>query len=98
MKIQKISFENMSALDFLNDIGGNGTYKSFKSLSHGEYIIRKFSEVESPWGIRIRIDFDNGYSYLPERYNQLSEEQIKELNSTSKMLIYSGKDRDNGER
>lgn len=88
----------MSALDALNVISEKRSFKSFKTLPIGEYIIRKFFEVDSSYGKRIRIEFDDGYSYLPERYNKLSQDQIDELNLTPKIMIYSGKDRDSRER
>lgn len=92
--LETANFETMSstALDVLNSICEKRSYKSFKTLTHGEYIIRRFSSIESNFGNRIRIDFDDGFSYLPERFNTLSSEHITELNLTPKIMVYAGKD------
>lgn len=82
----------MAALDFLNSICEKRSYKSFTNLPHGEYIIRRFSIVESRLGNRVKIDFDDGYAYLPERFNKLLAEHIEELNMTPKIMVYSGLD------
>lgn len=88
----------MSALEVLNSISEKRSFKSFKTLAQGEYIIRRFTSVETSYGKRTRIDFDDGYSYLPERYNSLRQDQLDELNTTPKIMVYAGKDRENKER
>lgn len=82
----------MSALQHLKSIGEQREFKSFKSLPHGEYIIRKFSSIETIYGKRVRIDFDEGYLLLPDRYNNLTQEEINELNVRPKLMTYNGKD------
>lgn len=70
------------------------TFKSFKELLPGEYIIRNFTVVDTLHGKRVRIDLnDLTYMYLPERFNNvLSQEKIDDLNQSSKIMVFSGKD------
>lgn len=74
------------------------TFKSFKDLAVGEYMINRFTHVDTKHGKRVRIDLDGYYMYLPERFSILSETEIIELNSSQKIMIYSGKDSNNQNR
>lgn len=92
------SNNNSSASDALNTLkmlGVKKSYQSFKDLVPGEYIIEKFKRVETSHGGRVRIDIGTTYMLLPERYNDLSDDDIKLLNSTPKVMVYDGKDSDN---
>lgn len=68
-------------------------FKSFKDLVPGEYIVNKFSLVDTTHGKRVRIDMDNGstFMYLPPRFD-FNEATIAEMNSAPKIMIYGGKD------
>lgn len=45
------------------------------------------------FGPRIRIDMDETYMFLPKRFTDaLTETQVIELNKSSKIMVYSGKD------
>lgn len=70
------------------------TYKSFKDIQHGEYVIRRFSLAKTIHGKKVRIELDNDtYMYLPERFaDALTESVIQELNSKPKIMVYKGKD------
>lgn len=75
-------------------------YRSFKNLQPGEYIVKKFSLMETAHGARLRIEIDDHtYMILPERLaKSLDEEKINVLNQTPKVMIYGGKDTDNHDR
>lgn len=74
------------------------SFKSFKDLVPGEYIIEKFAFADTAHGTRVRIDIGETYMLLPQRYNDLTEEQIKLLNSTPKVMVYGGKDSSDRDR
>lgn len=40
-------------------------YKSFSNLSNGEYIVKRFSVVETKFGTRVRVDCEGFYVFLP---------------------------------
>lgn len=74
-------------------------YRSFKDISPGEYIINLFSIVESSHGPRVRVDMNENYMLLPERFTKiLTAEKISILNLSQKVMIYSGKDSSNRDR
>lgn len=81
------------ALAQLKEVCRKMTYKSFKDLSPGEYIINNFSSVETAHGKRVRILLDNGSTYmlLPSRFN-FDDTTIADLNSRPKIMIYGGKE------
>lgn len=69
------------------------SYKSFKDIPHGEYVIHRFSLAKTVHGKKVRIDLDDTYMYLPERFaDALSESVIQELNLKPKIMVYEGKD------
>lgn len=74
------------------------TFKSFKDLAVGEYLINRFLFVDTHFGKRIRINLDGFYMYLPERFATLTESELNDLNSSQKIMIYSGKDANNQNR
>lgn len=82
-----------AAMDALNMACMKKTYKSFKDLLPGEYIVKNFCVVDTLHGKRVQIDLDNNYMLLPERFiNKLNAEKIDILNKTPKIMIYGGKD------
>ncbi|DAC81321.1 hypothetical protein QKK82_gp03 [Mayetiola barley midge adintovirus] len=83
-----------SALNKLKTACIKKPFKSFKDLAVGEYIVNSFVVVETKnYGQRIRINLDEYYMYLPERFQQmLDAATIAELNGGPKVMIYSGKD------
>ena len=91
--------KDISAMQALKTACQPKTFQSFKTLQTGEHIIRRFSIVTTTHGPRIRLDFDETYMYLPERFIQmLSPEAIEKLNESPKIMIYSGKDHENRDR
>lgn len=82
-----------AAMDALNMACSKMIYKSFKNLAPGEYIVNHFRIVDTIHGKRVRIDLDDNYMLLPERFtNMLTAEKIDVLNKAPKVMIYSGKD------
>lgn len=71
-------------------------FASFKDLLPGEYIINKFSIVNTTFGDRIRIDLQDSYMYLPESFlKTLTAELLDDLNKSPKIMVYHGKDSNN---
>lgn len=71
-------------------------YVSFKDLSPGEYIVNKFTIVNTVYGERIRIDLQNTYMYLPQSFlKTLTPEVLDDVNRSPKLMIYEGKDASN---
>lgn len=71
-------------------------FASFKDLSPGEYIVNKFSLVNTMFGERIRIDLHDTYMYLPEGFlKKLSTKLLDDLNRSPKIMVYQGKDAEN---
>lgn len=83
----------MNALDQLKGICVKKTFKSFKDLVPGEYIVDSFALVSTTYGNRVRVTIDNGstFLYLPERF-VMTESTVAELNETPKIMIYGGKE------
>lgn len=72
-------------------------FASFKDLLPGEYIVEKFSIVNTKYGEQVRIDLHDSYMYLPKSFlNTLTPEVIDDLNKAPKMMVYQGKDAENG--
>lgn len=68
-------------------------FTSFKDFSTGQYVVNKFTIVETTYGKRVQIDLNDSYMYLPERFvHMLTQKDIDELNKSSKIMIYKGKD------
>lgn len=83
----------MDALSVLKETCLKKTFKSFKDLQPGEYIVTLFEKCETEKGERIRITIEDTYMYLPLRfYKALTEEALIELNKTPKIMVYGGKD------
>lgn len=72
-------------------------FVSFKDLSPGDYIVNKFSVVNTTYGERIRMDLHDTYMYLPESFlKQVKPELLDALTKrTPKMMTYKGKDANN---
>lgn len=71
------------------------SYKSFKDLQIGEYIVKNFSAVETKYGARLRVDCDGFYVFLPERLSTpkiLEPSNIHKMNKREQIMIYRGKD------
>lgn len=74
-------------------------YQSFRDFKPGEYPVERFSVIETKFGNRIKVELKEVYLLLPERYNTAATpEGIADLNSCSKMMVYSGKDITNHNR
>lgn len=83
----------MSALSSLKLACEKHHFKSFNVLEPGEYIVQSFTKVKTNYGDRIRIDLDDCYMYLPERFTKiLFDDKLAELNRGPKIMNYSGKD------
>lgn len=89
-----ITNENSSnALGVLRLACTKKKFVSFKDFSTGQYVVNKFTIVETTYGKRVQIDLNDSYMYLPERFvNMLTQKDIDELNKSSKIMIYKGKD------
>lgn len=86
-------------MEALNSACAVQSFKSFRELEQGEYIVNKFSKASTNHGERIRIDCAGFYMLLPERFAQtLTDEVIAELNKSPKVMAYSGKDVSNRNR
>lgn len=69
-------------------------YKSFMNLNIGSYHVVKFERETSILGERIRMDFNDYFMFLPQRFSKrLDDELLTELNAhgTTVMMTYSGK-------
>lgn len=73
-------------------------YQSFKDLEEGEYIVSHFTIIETSHGRRVRIDLDDKYMYLPERFVKSIQQYIDVLNKSPKVMVYSGKDSSHRDR
>lgn len=91
--VQEVQTPAASALQVLKKACGKQDYRSFRDLPIGQYLVEKFSRVETTHGERIRVDIEGLYLLLPERFaHSLTENIIEELNKSSYLMIYSGKD------
>lgn len=89
----------MDALGALKSACVKKQNESFKDLQPGEYLVYKFTEVSTTHGNRIRIDLLDTYMILPERFAKiLTEPIIDDLNKSTKVMIYGGKDSSNRDR
>lgn len=96
MSNNRTSAEAMAALQSACE---KRSFLSFKNLKHGEFVVKNFCIVDTQHGTRIQIDVNNGYMYLPERFmSVLPQTFIDELNKSPKIMIYRGKDADDGNR
>lgn len=92
----------MDAIKSLKTACQAKNFHSFRNLAPGDYVVHRFTLVQTTHGQRIRVDFEETYMYLPERFAQiLTPEKIETLNSSltpKLMMIFGGKDRDNRDR
>lgn len=89
----------IDAMNVLRDACVQRKYQSFKDLPPGEYVIIKFSIVNSTYGDRVRIDLHDTYMFLPARFViSMTAEVINELNKAPQLMIFSGKDTNNRDR
>lgn len=71
-------------------------FRSFTDILPGEYIVNKFSIVNTKYGERIRIDLHDSYMFLPKCFlKDLPREYIEEWNKAPKMMTYKGRDAEN---
>lgn len=83
----------MSALNVLKSACQNKPFKSFKNLNHGDFVVTNFQRVSTDYGDRLRIELHDSVMYLPERFsNLLSDEHLTELNESTVVMSFSGKD------
>lgn len=88
-----------SALNALKLACIKKNFVSFKEINSGEYIVEKFTVVDTSHGKRVRIDLRDSYMYLPERFvGALTEPVLAELNKSPKVMVYGGKDSSNRDR
>lgn len=88
-----MAVEKVSALNALQKACLKKPFRSFKDLDVGEYIVESFALVETKFGKRLRINLVDTYMYLPERFSMsLDDAALSELNSSPKIMVYSGKD------
>lgn len=96
MENNRTSAEAMAALQSACE---KKNFLSFKNLRLGEYIVKNFCIVDSLHGKRIQIELNDGYMYLPERFVAvLPQPIIDDVNRSPKILIYKGKDINDGNR
>lgn len=83
----------MEALKKLKSVCQKVNFQSFDKLEPGEYIVHSFTLVDTKLGQRIKVDLDNMFVLLPERFALgLSQDTILTLNETPKIMIFKGKD------
>lgn len=83
----------MNSLAVLQGASVSKPIINFDKLSVGEYLIYEFALVQTKYGLRVRADLGKTYIYLPERYaKSLNSDHIDDLNKSTKVMIYSGKD------
>lgn len=92
------SAEEAIALSALQSACSKKKYQSFKDLEHGEYIVNHFTIIDTSHGRRVRIDLDDKYMFLPERFVKTIEPHIDVINKTPKVMVYSGKDSSDRDR
>lgn len=89
----------MSVLNLLKTANLGREYKSFKDLPVGSYVIKRFSLFETTYGVRVRIEINDWYMFLPERFTGfIRDENIADLNAATVVMTYSGKDMNNQSR
>ena len=87
---------SIAALNTLKAACSHKKFASFKDFSPGEYIVTKFSIVNTVYGERIRIDLHDSYMYLPQCFlKTLKPEVLEDLNKSPKVMTYEGKDGNN---
>lgn len=75
------------------------SYINFDKLPLGEHKVADFHKVSTQFGPRIRVSVDDQhYMFLPERLSSLNAETLKKLNQKPRIMVYSGKDRENNDR
>lgn len=85
-----------AALNALKAACSHKKFTSFKDLSPGEYIVNKFTIINTAYGERIRVDLHDSYMYLPQGFlKTLNPEVLDDLNKSPKMMVYGGKDVNN---
>lgn len=89
----------MSAVNLLKAACLCNGYRGFKDLLKGNYVIDRFSLVDTNHGPRVRIDVNTWYMFLPERFSKfIKEENLQDLNAATVIMTYSGKDQNNRNR
>lgn len=89
----------MNALGVLKAACANKPFKSFKNLDIGDYVVDNFQRVKTDYGDRLRIELSDSVMYLPERFsNLLQDEHLTDLNDSTVVMSYSGKDPNNRNR
>lgn len=75
------------------------SFQSFKSLPIGDYIVENFEKISTAHGDRIRVELQNEFVFLPERFLKvLTPEAIAELNASAVIMSFRGKDQNNQNR
>lgn len=85
-----------AAMNALKAACARKRFASFKDLPVGEYIVNRFSIVDTAHGERIRVDLQGSYMFLPQSFLELlPPDVIEDLNKAPKVMVYSGKDVNN---
>lgn len=89
----------MNAIEVLKTACVSKPFKSFKNLPKGDFVVHEFERVTTDHGERIRVELAEYIVYLPERFSKaLTEEVIVELNKSTVIMSFSGKDPEAGNR
>lgn len=83
----------MNAISILKNACSGKPFKSFKNLSHGDYLVNNFQRVNTTYGDRLRVELDDCIMYLPERFTSyITDTHLTDLSTATVIMSYSGKD------
>lgn len=92
-----LKMEALEALNVLNSCGKK--YTNFGKLPIGEYPVEKFSFVSTQQGERIRVDLEDYFVFLPQRYfDNVCAERCAVLNKHNYIMVFGGKENTKAER
>lgn len=91
--------EELMSLNASNQVP-ESKLKKFDNLAPGEYLVKTFSLKKTVFGLRLCAEIDDFYLNLPPRYTDKvnSDEQLDDINSKQWKMVYSGKNRDQGNK
>lgn len=87
----------MSGIANLKSSCVNKPIQSFQNLTIGEHFVLNFQRVKTQFGKKIKIELTDSVMFLPERF-QLSNEALENLNKSTVIMVYGGKDATNKNR
>lgn len=82
----------MNAFDKLKQSCRGKQLVRLDDLPIGEYVVQKFSIIQTRYGEKIRVDLDDKWIILPSRFESFTAEDIENLNKIAQLLIYKGRD------